>query len=295
MSGNDWPRLLEADRNLVVARLEELLPPAAERPESLHGAMRHAVLGGGKRLRAVLCLAAHRMWGDPFPRSALDAGCAIECLHAYTLVHDDLPALDDDDLRRGRPTCHRAFGEATAILAGDALQARSFEILARCGAPEDRIAEAVGTLARAAGSLFLVGGQTADLEGEGSEPTEELVEFIHLRKTAELIAASLSIGAALAGAGGEERRRIHETGRLAGLAFQIADDVLDVVGEEGIVGKGLRKDAGRKKITHSAIHGVERSRAEARRLAADAAARAAALGDRGYVGFLFSSMAERKS
>lgn len=283
------------DRAAVAARLEELLPPAAEEPVSLHGAMRYAVLGGGKRLRALLAMAAHRLFGDPFPRAALDAGCAIECLHAYTLVHDDLPALDDDDLRRGKPTCHRRFGEAVAILAGDALQAFAFEVLAGCGAPRDRAAEAVAVLARAAGSRLLVGGQTADVEGEGREATEPLVRFIHERKTAALISASLEIGAALAGAGEARRREIAAAGREAGLAFQIEDDLLDLLGNEAQAGKGLRKDAERKKITYPAVFGVERSRVDARRLMADAAGRADALGDDGSLGRLFALMVDRTS
>ncbi len=295
MSANDWPRILDADRRAVNERLAALLPPESEPPASLHGAMRHAALGGGKRLRAVLCVAAHRLFGNPCAEAALDAGCAIECLHAYTLVHDDLPALDDDDMRRGRPTVHKAFGEAVAILAGDALQAEAFGIVSRCGAPPDRVAEAVRTLALASGSLFLVGGQTADLEGEGEKPTEDLVRFIHTRKTAELIAASLSIGAALAGAPESARREIRDAGRLAGLAFQISDDLLDVLGAEEQAGKGLRKDAERRKITYPAVYGVERSRAEAAGLAAEARRVAASLGDAGYIGFLFASMAERTS
>ena len=295
MSGHDWSRILDADRGAVNDRLAALLPPEGEPPASLHAAMRHAALGGGKRLRAVLCVAAHRLFGNPCAEAALDAGCAIECLHAYTLVHDDLPALDDDDLRRGRPTVHTKFGEAVAILAGDALQAEAFDIVARCGAPSDRVAEAVRVLARASGSLFLVGGQTADLEGEREKPTEALVRFIHTRKTAELIAASLSIGAALAGAPESSRLGIRDAGRLAGLAFQISDDLLDVLGAEEQAGKGLRKDAERRKITYPAVYGVERSRAEAAKLAAEARRRAASLGDDGYIGYLFASMAERTS
>jgi geranylgeranyl diphosphate synthase type II len=295
VSERNWAAALGADRLAVNERLAALLPPGDLPPASLHEAMRYAALGGGKRLRAVLCIAAHRLFGNPYPGAALDAGCAIECLHAYTLVHDDLPALDDDDLRRGRPTCHKKFGEAVAILAGDALQAEAFDVLARCGAPEERIAEAVRVLARSSGSRFLVGGQTADLEGEGATPTDDLVRFIHGRKTAELIAASLSIGAAIAGAPESSRREIHEAGRLAGLAFQISDDLLDVLGIEEQAGKGLRKDAERRKITYPALHGVERSRADAGRLAAEAARRVAALGDDGYLDFLFASMAERTS
>ncbi len=295
MNGRGYPDLFSADREAVNRRLDELLPGAETEPASLHGAMRYAVLGGGKRLRAALCLASHRLFGGGARDAALDAGCAIECLHAYTLAHDDLPALDNDDLRRGMPTLHRRFGDAVAILAGDALQALAFDVLSRCGAPEERVVEAVRILARAAGSLYLVGGQVADMEGEGAEPTEDLVAFIHSRKTAELLASSLSIGAVLGGAPESARREIHEAGRLAGLSFQISDDLLDIIGSEEEVGKGLRKDAERKKITFPALYGVERSRVAARRLAEDAAERARRLGDEGYIGYLFALMAERTS
>lgn len=295
MTDGAFDAAIARDRAAVEARLEALLPPETEEPVSLHGAMRHAVLGGGKRLRALLAIAAHRLFGDPFPRAALDAGCAIECLHAYTLVHDDLPALDDDDLRRGKPTCHRRFGEAVAILAGDALQAFAFETLSRCDAPRERAAEAVAALAEAAGSRRLVGGQTADVEGEGREATEPLVRFIHERKTAALISASLEIGAILAGAPEEGRREIAAAGREAGLAFQIEDDLLDLLGDEARAGKGLRKDAERKKITYPAVFGPERSREDARRLMALAAGRAHRLGDDGALRGLFSRMIDRTS
>jgi geranylgeranyl diphosphate synthase type II len=295
VSRKDYDGIFAADRGSVNARLDELLPGADTEPRSLHGAMRHATLGGGKRLRAALCIAAHRLFGNSHSRAALDAGCAIECLHAYTLVHDDLPALDNDDLRRGRPTCHRQYGEAVAILAGDALQALAFDILSRCDAPAERVAETVRMLARSGGSLHLVGGQTADIEWEGMEPTEDRIAFIHSRKTAELIAVSLSIGAALGGASESARQEMHDIGRIAGLSFQICDDLLDLIGSEAEAGKGLRKDAERKKITFPALHGVEQSRLAARRLAVEAADRVRAMGDGGYIGYLFALMAERTS
>jgi geranylgeranyl diphosphate synthase type II len=283
------------DRRAVNDRLAALLPAADEEPASLHGAMRYATIDGGKRLRAILCLAGHRLCGDPRRGAALDAGCAIECLHAYTLIHDDLPALDNDDLRRGRPSCHRACGEAVAILAGDALLTFAFEVLARCDAPADRVLDAVGILSRAAGSRYLVGGQVADLEGEGCEPTEARVGFIHSRKTAELIAASLSIGACLAGADRGTIGRIHEIGRSVGFAFQIADDILDVEGSAEKAGKALRKDEKRKKITYPARFGMEASRETARRLVADGARAMETLGDNGYVSHIFSLIVNRSS
>jgi geranylgeranyl diphosphate synthase type II len=289
----DFGAVLTEDRRVINARLEELLPPESTPPASLHGAMRYATLGGGKRLRAVLCLASHRLFQNPHAGAAVDAGCAIECLHAYTLIHDDLPALDDDDFRRGKPSCHKSYGEAVAILAGDALQALAFDILARCPAPAEYTAEAMRILSRAAGSRYLVGGQVADIEGEGQSGDEERLNFIHSRKTAELIAASLSIGAALAGAAGEKRTVLQELGRQTGFAFQVVDDILDVEGSEKKVGKTLRKDEKKRKLTYPAQYGIETSRQTARRLIADAARQIRMLGDEGYLQYLFDLIMER--
>jgi geranylgeranyl diphosphate synthase type II len=283
------------DRCAVNDMLATLLPRADEEPVSLHGAMRYATIGGGKRLRAIICLAGHRLCGDPRRGTALEAGCAIECLHAYTLIHDDLPALGNDDLRRGKPSCHKAYGEAVAILAGDALQALAFEILSRCDAPVEHVAESVRILSRAAGSRCLVGGQVADLEGEGAAPTEERVRFIHSRKTAELIGASLAIGAALAGADGKRIREMHEIGRSAGFAFQIIDDILDLEGSAEKAGKALRKDEKKKKITYPAHFGIEVSRETAGRLIADGVRALEILGDDGYLRHIFSLIVERSS
>lgn len=295
MTAPDFKSRLAEDRLAVETRLAAILPDEGEAPASLHGAMRYATLGGGKRFRAVLCLAAHRLCGGAYPLGALDAACAIECLHAYTLIHDDLPAIDNDDLRRGRPACHKQFGEAVAVLAGDGLQALAFDALARAPAPAGHIVEAVRILSRAAGSRYLVGGQVADIEGEGKEPTEERVQFIHTRKTAELIAASLSIGAAISGAPDSTRAEMHEIGRGAGLAFQIVDDILDVTGSTGRVGKALRKDAKKGKITYPAHFGLQASRETARRLIAEATQRIRDRGDDGYIQLLFAMIAERSS
>lgn len=287
---------MAGDRSAIERRMDEILPREGERPASLHEAMRYSALGGGKRYRGILCLQAHRIFGDPHPGDALSAAAAIEFLHAYTLIHDDLPALDDDDTRRGRPSCHVRFGEATALLAGDALQALAFETLSACsGANPEDVTLSVWMLASAAGSRLLVGGQAEDMEGEGVEPVPGLVDFIHLRKTAELISVSLRIGAALASAEMEDIELIGDAGRGAGLAFQIADDLLDLEGSEARAGKGLRKDIKKGKITWPSSYGIESSRETAVRLAVEAAEKARSLGDDGYLDFLFRLAADRVS
>ncbi|MBN1884664.1 MAG: polyprenyl synthetase family protein [Candidatus Krumholzibacteriota bacterium] len=291
----DFDERIERTRLKIERGLDRHLPRDDEPPGTLHAAMRHAVLGGGKRFRGILCVETHRLLARGEAGASIDAACALEALHAYTLVHDDLPSLDDDAIRRGRPSCHAAFGEATAILAGDALQALAFGILARCGAAADRRIDAVGSLAEAAGSRLLVGGQQADLDGEETVPTPELVSFIHERKTAALISAAMEIGAIIAGSDRETIDVMAGIGRSIGLAFQIADDLLDVEGEEQVVGKGLRKDKARGKITWPAVHGVEASRERARTLVSAASDRVAEAGDDGLLRELFRRVVERRS
>ncbi len=295
LRSRDFEIRLRRDRDMINDRIDELLAPPSEAPVSLHEAMRYATLGGGKRLRGILCLAVHRLFGDPCPGAALDSACSIELLHAYTLIHDDLPALDDDDMRRAQPSCHIKFGEAVAILAGDALQALAFEVLAGCRADESRVIDAGGMLSRVAGSRFLVGGQVADLEGEGKESTADRVSFIHSRKTAQLIAVSMAIGAVIAGAEKSDCLEILEIGKKVGFAFQIVDDILDIDGNEEVVGKVLRKDSKRGKITHPACFGPTRSREVAGELIDDAAKRIKELDDRGYLKELFELIVERVS
>lgn len=295
MREGDGMKEFERDRLAINAGLDGLLPPESEPPVSLHRAMRHSVLSGGKRLRGLLCLASHRLFGDPEPRAALEAACALEFLHTYTLIHDDLPTIDDDDTRRGNPTCHVLFGEAVALLAGDALQALAFETLASCGAPDGAVNEGLRLLANTAGSRYLVGGQVADLEGEGLDPTEERVAFIHLRKTAALIATSLELGALLAGAARSDLKEMREIGRNIGFAFQIADDLLDLEGSEDLVGKGLRKDEKRGKITHPAFYGTVRSRDIARGMIGDSIDRIGRYTGGGYLQKLFALITDRVS
>jgi len=242
-----------------------LASPVGDGSPELLEAMRYAVLGGGKRLRPLFVLAAARAAnGDP--DAALPFAAAVELVHAYSLVHDDLPAMDDDELRRGRPTVHVVHGEAMAILAGDALQALAFETLAEAPLPPERIVTALRTLGQAAGALGMAGGQALDLLSEGRPPTEELVARIDRLKTGALIAASFRLGAEAAGASAELAARLEAAGRSAGLAFQVQDDILDATASTEVLGKTAGKDAAQEKATWVAAVGL----AEARRRAAEA-------------------------
>ncbi len=278
--------LAEAVR-LADAALEHWLPPADEAPTRLHQAMRYSVFAGGKRLRPALVLAACRaVMGSTLPADGADvrsspklaaALAAVEVLHTYTLVHDDLPAMDDDDLRRGRPTCHKAFDEATAILAGDALQTLAFECAAALGA------EAVTVLARASGSRGVVGGQQDDLDAEGaaiddSPACAARLERIHRGKTAALIRASCALGAIAGGATNSQRAALERFGEDIGLAFQIADDVLDATADAATLGKTPGKDAAQGKLTYVAVYGLAAARAQAQLRAASAFAALAEFG-----------------
>lgn len=250
-------------------------------PPRLAEAMRYSTMAGGKRLRPLLCLlAAEACGGDP--SAALPAACALELVHTYSLIHDDLPAMDDDDLRRGMPTCHKAFDEATAVLAGDGLLTLAFEILARHVRPADAAIDCIRTLADAAGPRGMVGGQMADLEAEGRpDATVEALESIHRRKTGALLRGALRMGAATAGADSVRLEALDAYGRALGLAFQVVDDLLDVTGDEAKLGKRVNKDSGLGKWTYPALLGVEGSRRRARQLAEEAVAALAPLGDRG--------------
>lgn len=250
---------------LVDRTLGALLPPATARPRTVHAAMRYSVFAGGKRLRPVLCLAAAEACGGT-PSAALPAACAVECIHTYSLIHDDLPCMDDDDLRRGKPTNHKVFGEAVAVLAGDALLTLAFGILAGA-APNRRypVAAMVAELAAAAGSRQLVGGQVADLEAEGREVALGDVRFIHGAKTAALVAASLRLGAMSAAATPAKLAALTRFGRALGLAFQIIDDILDVTAPAAKLGKSAGKDLAAGKATYPAVLGLEGARREAKR------------------------------
>lgn len=256
----------------VDQRLDELLPPADEPPQRLHEAVRYSALAPGKRTRPLLCMAScEAVCGEP--DAALDAACALEMVHCFSLIHDDLPAVDDDDLRRGRPTTHKVFGEALAILAGDSLFAQAFHTMARCTDDPKRANAAVIELAASSGSGGLVGGEVFDLEGEGQPPTHEALRRIHERKTAMLIAASCVVGGLLGGGEDEAVERLRAFGHRIGLAFQIVDDILNETGTPEQLGKSAGSDERRRKMTYPAWIGLEAARRESERLAEEAVQR----------------------
>jgi geranylgeranyl diphosphate synthase type II len=277
--------ILQAGVDLTDQALERLLPPADAVPSSIHRAMRHSTFAGGKRLRPVLAMEAARMiharktLGSDLPSGVEDLGAAIEMLHTYSLIHDDLPALDNDDLRRGKPTCHVVFGEAIAILAGDALQTLAYQTLAGLRCPEPATVEIVRLIAEATGTVEgMIGGQVLDLEGEHSRPTAESVDAIHRAKTGALIRVSLVTGGVYAGGDRDDVRRLTEFGRKAGLAFQIVDDVLDVTQDSEQLGKTAGKDLASDKATWPSVFGIEASRAHAAKLIDEAFAELAPYG-----------------
>lgn len=258
----------------VNATLSRWVPGESEPPQNIHKAMRYSLFAGGKRIRPILCLAAAETV-DGQKQSVEDVACTLEMIHTYSLIHDDLPALDNDDLRRGRPTCHKVFGEALAILAGDALLTLAFQVLARVpGFELSTRALLSGELAQACGTVRgMIGGQVHDMEGEGTPPTAELLDSIHRAKTGALLRVSLRMGGICAGADSKELEALTRFGEHAGLAFQIVDDILDIEQSSEELGKTPGKDAKQGKITFPAVYGTERSRqmAEEERLQAHAA------------------------
>ena len=273
--------LLADDTRTVDRMLNQWLPKESAKPETIHRAMRYSLFAGGKRMRPVLCLAAARACGIRRLADALPAACAVECVHTYSLIHDDLPCMDDDDLRRGRPTSHKVFGEGIAVLAGDALLTAAFEILARMK-PTERYstADAVTELARAAGSRFLIGGQVADLEAEGKKSSRAELRFIHRGKTAAMIICSLKLGAMSANATPRAMRILEDFGDHLGLAFQVIDDILDVTQSSEQLGKSAGKDAAAGKTTYPALLGLEASKKEAARLTKNALDSLSPIGER---------------
>ncbi len=254
---------------LVDAALDRWLPGEDILPPRLHQAMRYSVFAGGKRLRPVLIIAACEAVGGP-PERALPAACAVEMIHTYSLIHDDLPAMDDDDLRRGRPTNHKVFGEANAILAGDALLTEAFRLLADAeanrGVDPAVSLRVIETIARCAGSQGMVGGQVVDMESEGNPVDFATLQYIHTRKTGALILASIQAGAWLGGGNDEQVAALTRYGETAGLAFQIADDILDIIGDQRKLGKDVGSDQARGKATYPALLGLSEARRRASEL-----------------------------
>jgi geranylgeranyl diphosphate synthase type II len=290
-------KTLEQGRALADAALERLLPAASLRPASIHQALRHSVFAGGKRIRPILCMEAATAVAGALPGGTEDLGAAIEMLHTYSLIHDDLPALDNDDLRRGRPTCHKVFGEAIAILAGDALQTRAYEVLSQLPSPPEIRVKVIQEIAHATGTVDgMIGGQVADLEAERTKPDGEMLEYIHRSKTAALITAAVVSGGIYGGGNGPEVEGLRSFGHAIGLAFQIVDDILDVTKTSEQLGKTARKDLASQKATYPALFGLERSHKKADELLGSAKASLKCLGTRGEVlRELASFLIERQS
>jgi geranylgeranyl diphosphate synthase type II len=253
------PAFFEEDLQLVDAALQGLLPAADAQPSVIHEAMRYSVFAGGKRIRPILCLETARIF-TPDVTAALHPACAIEFIHTYSLIHDDLPALDNDDLRRGKPTCHKQFGEAIAILAGDALLTLAFETVGAAPVNAGLRVAMLTEIATSAGTRNgMVGGQVADLEAAGKKVGPETLEYIHRSKTAALIRASVTAGAICAGAADDDVARVRHFGETIGWAFQVKDDILDVEESSAALGKTAGKDIAQQKATYPAVFGLERS------------------------------------
>ena len=269
--GFDFKAYLNQARERVEAALDGSLAP--ERPESLREAMRYSLLAGGKRLRPILCLAACELAGGD-AELAMPTAVALEMIHTMSLIHDDLPAMDDDDLRRGRPTNHKVYGEAVAILAGDALLTRAFEMvsLRSPGVPPDRLLKVVGELSLVAGAPGLVGGQVVDLESEGKDVDLDTLEYIHLHKTGALLSACVITGATIGGADAALISALRVYARGIGLAFQIIDDILDITASSEVLGKTAGKDLVADKTTYPKLLGLEESRRRADALVGEAKA-----------------------
>lgn len=269
----NFKQYLQSRQRLVEEALQRWVPKEDTFPPEVHKAMRYSLFAGGKRLRPILALAAAEAVGGS-REDVLPLACALELIHTYSLIHDDLPAMDNDDLRRGKPTSHKMFGEALAILTGDALLTEAFFLLARPDlmkrVPPRRRLRAIREVARAAGSLGMVGGQTMDILCQGKEVGKELLEYIHTHKTGALIAAAVSGGAIIGGASSREYKALSKYGEKLGLAFQIIDDLLDIQGNVNQMGKAVHKDNILKKVTYPAFFGFQESKRLAQSLIAEA-------------------------
>lgn len=275
---------LNEGRALVDAALERLLPASDIRPNSIHRAMRHSVFAGGKRIRPILSMEAGRSVAGVLPEGIEELGAALEMLHTYSLIHDDLPALDNDDLRRGRPTCHKAFGEAIAILAGDALQTQAYEVLSRLSCPAEARVLIIEEIAKGTGTVNgMIGGQVVDLEAEHTKADAETLEYIHRSKTAALITASVVSGGIYASGSSDQIHHLRCYGQAIGLAFQIVDDILDITQTSAQLGKTAGKDIASEKATYPALFGLEASQRKAAALLASASKAVENVGARGDI------------
>ncbi|UCG53651.1 MAG: polyprenyl synthetase family protein [Candidatus Latescibacterota bacterium] len=299
LNDRSFAKALEDEREHLETRCRTLLDALVGGPPVIQEAVRYMLLDSGKRLRPILCLWTHDALGGSNRDACLDVACALESLHTYSLVHDDLPCMDDDDLRRGKPSCHKKYGEAIAVLTGDALLTFCFDILAsireRWVVRESVIIETTRAIAKAAGTSGLIGGQVLDIMEEDIEHTKEMVETIHRQKTAALIAASMEVGAIVAGISNKDRETIHRAGVLAGRAFQIIDDVLDVQSDEKTLGKTPGKDVRDGKLTFPSIVGVDASKKEAFELIEKAKWELGAWGDLGPLVALLDFVVARSS
>jgi geranylgeranyl diphosphate synthase, type II len=294
----DLKHYLDERRALVEAALERWLPAEHAPPSTVHQAMRYSVQAGGKRLRPILVIAGAEAVGGT-AETVLPTACALELIHTYSLIHDDLPAMDDDDYRRGRPTNHKVYGEAIAILAGDALLTLAFKLVADTAAhvrDARVICDVVAEIAIAAGTAGMVGGQVVDIESEGRTVSAETLDYIHVHKTAALIRTSLRVGAMLGGARPDDLEAISTAGRSLGLAFQIVDDILDVEGSLEELGKTAGSDQRKGKATYPALHGLDASRQRARTLIEETKTALRRIGPRAEpIGALADYVLERRS
>ena len=282
----DLKKYLDQKREIIDEALNQYLPPETEYPQTIHEAMRYSVFAGGKRLRPILVIAAAEVVGGRAEK-VLPTACAIELIHTFSLIHDDLPAIDNDDYRRGKLTCHKVFGEDMAILAGDGLLTHAFQLLAQNSEIKTINKEAmplvIKEVAAAIGTLGLIGGEVVDIQSEGKEIDLPRLEYIHSHKTGALIAISLKVGAMLVNAPQEEIGALFQYGKLIGLAFQIVDDILNVEGDEVQLGKPVGSDLRQKKATYPALFGIEASRQKARRLVEEAKKELEIFGEKGEI------------
>lgn len=280
----DLEGYLREKKEKIEKALDRYLPGEEEFPPFLHRAMRYSAFAGGKRIRPIFTIATAEALGRR-DEEVMALACAIELIHTYSLIHDDLPAMDDDDWRRGKPTCHRVFGEAMAILAGDALLTLAFDVMATMaeeGADPQRVLRVIGEVARAAGSMGMVGGQAVDMESQGKRVDFPVLEYIHIHKTGALIRASIRAGAIMAGAGEKELQALTEYGEAVGLAFQIVDDILDVEGRKEVMGKETGVDALKGKATYPSMVGLEESKRRVRELVERAVSSLSLFDDRSW-------------